>query len=59
MNVDISRKVCAVMGSFDSHISYVKIMKAVNYLKDPEVEFFITNEDLTYPGSGCFKTFVN
>ncbi|KAH7729247.1 4-nitrophenylphosphatase [Aphelenchoides avenae] len=30
---------------------YVKIMKAVNYLKDPSVKFIATNEDLTYPGS--------
>lgn len=33
MDVDVSRKIFAVVCSFDSHISYVKIMKAVNYLK--------------------------
>lgn len=26
-------------------------MKAVNYLKDENVHFIATNEDLTYPGS--------
>lgn len=58
MNVDVSRKVCAVIGSFDSHISYVKVMKAVNYLKDSEVDFFITNEDLTFPGTGFCKNII-
>lgn len=51
MNVDISRKVSAVVASYDSHLSYVKVMKAVNYLKDENVLFIVTNEDLTFPGS--------
>jgi len=25
-------------------------MQAVNYLKDPECAFFVTNEDLSFPG---------
>jgi len=51
MDIDISRRVFAVVGSFDNHISYAKIMKAVNYLKDPKVHFVVSNEDLTFPGS--------
>lgn len=51
MDIDTSRRVFAVVGSFDQHISYAKIMKAVNYLKDPKVQFVVSNEDLTFPGS--------
>ena len=29
--------------------SYPKIMKAVNYLSRPGVEFLVTNEDLSFP----------
>uniref|UniRef100_A0A914M288 Uncharacterized protein n=1 Tax=Meloidogyne incognita TaxID=6306 RepID=A0A914M288_MELIC len=42
--------VLAVIGSFDSHISFPKIMKAVNYLHDDEMPFFVTNEDARFPG---------
>jgi phosphoglycolate phosphatase len=49
-NVDVSQKVCAVLCSFDSHLSYVKVMKAANYLHDPDVDFVVTNEDATFPG---------
>ncbi|CAI5449341.1 unnamed protein product [Caenorhabditis angaria] len=48
--VDISRKVKAVVMSFDLHFSYAKLMKAANYLADPEVEFLPTNGDNTFPG---------
>lgn len=51
MNVDVSCKISAVITSFDSHLSYVKIMKAVNYLKHDNVLFIATNEDMTFPGS--------
>jgi len=51
MDIDTSRRVFAVVGSFDQHISYAKIMKAVNYLKDPKVHFIVSNEDMTFPGS--------
>jgi len=51
MDIDVSRKVSAVIGSFDPHISYIKIMKAINYLKDPNVHFIVTNEDITFPGN--------
>ncbi|CAD6185717.1 unnamed protein product [Caenorhabditis auriculariae] len=40
----------AVVCSFDSHLSYPKIMKAANYLLKPDVEFLVTNEDYTFPG---------
>lgn len=51
MNVDISQPASAVVCSFDIHFNYVKIMKASNYLKDPNVDFIVTNEDYTFPGS--------
>ncbi|KAE9553280.1 hypothetical protein FO519_003538 [Halicephalobus sp. NKZ332] len=43
-------EVSAVVLSFDSHFSYPKIFKAVNFLKNPEVEFIVTNEDSVFPG---------
>lgn len=39
-----------MIGSFDSHISFPKIMKAVNYLEDKDMPFFVTNEDARFPG---------
>lgn len=51
MDVDISEKVFAVVTSFDAHFNYIKLMKAANYLKDSNVAFYATNEDLTFPGS--------
>ncbi|KAI6220812.1 NipSnap protein K02D10.1 [Aphelenchoides fujianensis] len=51
MDVPLEQRVFAVVTSFDSHFNYVKLMKAANYLKDPTVEFYSTNDDLTYPGS--------
>ncbi|CAJ0958240.1 unnamed protein product, partial [Mesorhabditis belari] len=43
-------EIAAVVVSFDGHISYPKIMRAANYLRDSSVDFFITNEDTTFPG---------
>lgn len=51
MNVDTKEKVFAVVTSFDSQFNYIKLMKAVNYLKDEKVAFYATNQDLTFPGS--------
>ncbi|KAI6206832.1 hypothetical protein M3Y94_00958900 [Aphelenchoides besseyi] len=51
MSIPMEEKVFAVVTSFDSHFNYVKLTKAVNYLNDPNVQFYTTNEDLTYPGS--------
>ncbi|KAF8354238.1 hypothetical protein PRIPAC_95861, partial [Pristionchus pacificus] len=48
--IDVSREVSAVVVGYDVHISYNKIMKAANYLRDPNCGFFITNEDYTFPG---------
>lgn len=45
----MSRKVFAVVTSYDPHFNYVKLTKAVNYLKHPEVDFIVTNEDRTFP----------
>jgi len=50
MDMDLSQKPFAVVCSFDSHISYPKIMRAVNYLKNPHIPFMVTNQDITYPG---------
>ena len=43
-------EVSAVVVSFDFHFSFPKLFKAVNYLKNPEVEFIGTNEDAVFPG---------
>lgn len=48
--VDVTRQVRAVIVSYDVHINYVKIMKAINYLDQVGVRFFATNEDITFPG---------
>lgn len=48
--MDISRKVRAVVVSFDIHISYPKIMRAVNYINQPGVRFYATNPDPRLPG---------
>uniref|UniRef100_A0A7E4UZ49 HAD-IIA family hydrolase n=1 Tax=Panagrellus redivivus TaxID=6233 RepID=A0A7E4UZ49_PANRE len=49
-NIDFKTPVSAVVTSFDSHVSYAKIMRAANYLNNPEVDFVVTNEDATFPG---------
>lgn len=51
MDVDTSQKVFAVVASFDAYFNYIKLMKAVNYLKDESVAFYATNQDWTFPGS--------
>ncbi|XP_013061272.2 glycerol-3-phosphate phosphatase-like isoform X1 [Biomphalaria glabrata] len=52
---------CVVVG-FDPHISYMKIMKAASYLRNPDCIFIGTNEDrslpakdkdIVIPGTGC------
>ncbi|KAK5976935.1 hypothetical protein GCK32_007110, partial [Trichostrongylus colubriformis] len=48
--MDLSVIPKAVVCSYDSHLSYPKIMKAANFLKRSEVEFLVTNEDYTFPG---------
>uniref|UniRef100_A0A915PXW9 Phosphoglycolate phosphatase n=1 Tax=Setaria digitata TaxID=48799 RepID=A0A915PXW9_9BILA len=48
--VDISRKVRAVVVSFDIHLSYSKIMRAATYINQPGVRFYATNLDPRLPG---------
>ncbi|CAG9529588.1 unnamed protein product [Cercopithifilaria johnstoni] len=48
--MDTSRKVRAVVVSFDIHISYPKIMRAANYINQPGVRFYATNPDPRLPG---------
>uniref|UniRef100_A0A914DMQ7 4-nitrophenylphosphatase n=1 Tax=Acrobeloides nanus TaxID=290746 RepID=A0A914DMQ7_9BILA len=49
-NIDVSRKVSAVVVSYDIHFNYIKLMRAVNYLKDPNVDFIVTEGDIIVPG---------
>ncbi|VDK77760.1 unnamed protein product [Onchocerca ochengi] len=48
--IDISRKVRAVVVSFDIHISYPKLMRAASYINQPGVRFYATNPDPKLPG---------
>lgn len=48
--MDISRKVRAVVVSFDIHLSYPKIMRAANYINQAGVRFYATNPDPRLPG---------
>lgn len=61
-SVILDTNIKAVVVGYDSHISYVKILKAASYLKDPSVPFIATNTDqsfpslsrnITVPGTGC------
>ena len=47
-------EVGAVLCGLDSHINYLKLSKAFQYLRDPSCLFLLTNEDSTYPHSGTF-----
>ncbi|KAF1761084.1 hypothetical protein GCK72_009338 [Caenorhabditis remanei] len=49
-HVDMSLTPKAVVCSYDAHFSYPKIMKAANFLQDPNVEYLVTNQDYTFPG---------
>lgn len=51
MDVDVSEPVFAVVTSFDAHFNYIKLMKAVNYLRNESVAYYATNQDWTFPGS--------
>ncbi|CAI2348548.1 unnamed protein product [Caenorhabditis sp. 36 PRJEB53466] len=48
--MDSSIQPKAVVCSYDAHFSYPKIMKASNFLQDPNVEYLVTNQDYTFPG---------
>lgn len=43
---------CVLVG-FDSHLSYMKIMKAATYLQNPDCLFLATNEDTHLPVNNC------
>lgn len=43
-----------VVASFDLHVSYIKMMKAITYLDNPDVKFVVTNTDERFPiGANC------
>lgn len=46
-------EVGAVLCGLDTHINYLKLSRAFQYLQDPECLFLMTNCDSTYPTSGC------
>nr|CDJ93664.1 Haloacid dehalogenase hydrolase domain containing protein [Haemonchus contortus] len=45
----------AVVSSLEPYLSYSKVMKAVNYLKQSKVEFLVTDEDNALPMLGPDK----
>lgn len=44
----LEEDVGAVLVGFDANFSYLKLLKASNYLADPDVKFFTTNTDNAY-----------
>ncbi|KAL7014459.1 hypothetical protein ACKWTF_015939 [Chironomus riparius] len=59
----LDEDVGAVMISFDRHFSYIKLCKAVNYLKNENIKYYATNADNCFdmpqfnfllPEVGCF-----
>ncbi|GMT35656.1 hypothetical protein PFISCL1PPCAC_26953, partial [Pristionchus fissidentatus] len=66
-SVELKKPVSAVVVGYDVHLSYIKIMKAANFLRDPNCGFFVTNEDYTFPvpdgnmvvpGTGCITSAI-
>ncbi|GMS81087.1 hypothetical protein PENTCL1PPCAC_3262 [Pristionchus entomophagus] len=63
--VNMEREASCVIVADDPHFTYMKLIKAINYLADPNCGFFVTNEDATLPnenyilpGTGCFAAAV-
>lgn len=49
-NLDLSvPRPFAIVGAFDVNLNYVKVLRAINWLRDPGVPFLLTNEDATFP----------
>ena len=46
---EIDPEVGCVIASIDYYVSYLKILKAVTYLNNPEVIFLVTNQDERFP----------
>ncbi|XP_006823934.1 glycerol-3-phosphate phosphatase-like [Saccoglossus kowalevskii] len=62
-NIEYRTDVKAVLVGFDAHFNYMKIMKAANYLRNPncyfltnglDFEFPLFNNDRIVPAAGCF-----
>ncbi|GMT11320.1 hypothetical protein PFISCL1PPCAC_2617, partial [Pristionchus fissidentatus] len=51
-SVDLQTGVSAVIVGFDVHFSYAKLMKAANYLSNPDCGFFIMNEEGSFSMDG-------
>ncbi|PVD34041.1 hypothetical protein C0Q70_05303 [Pomacea canaliculata] len=53
LKMELDPQVKCVLVGFDSHLSYMKIMKAATYLQNPDCLFLATNEDTHLPVNNC------